>query len=334
MCSRPSRTLRRDQQGVDDMLNWFLTRDEAIHIAYTVNETEEFPADLISECREALARATKQFDGARAAAYTPRRDYLYETMREELEYMDASAKEKIAAVRSMIRKINGEDAPDPAEDYLGAATGRLADVLASLNIDNAKFNRFIHFAFEGNGDEAADILLSDTEKQRTKNCAAILALARIGYFSQIRQDVTADEIAVMLVYSDGYRALQKAERAGEIAAGTAKTVVNAGLLAMCILCYIGILTLGFMAMQANVVLGVIVMMALWLGGTIPLIALDDQENTVQGLADKLSPVLNRIGVALGSRELAKLDKDDVTVQATVSEYESAEIQQVQAAVTG
>ena len=52
------------------------------------------------------------------------------------------------------------------------------------------------------------------------------------------------------------------------------------------------------------------------------------------MADKLRPALYRIGVAMGSRELTKFDKGDVTVQATVSEYESAEIQQVQAAVTG
>lgn len=316
------------------MMNWFLTRDEAVHVAYTVNETDEFPAELISECREALARATKQFDAARAAAYTPRRDYLYETMREELDGMEVDTREKVAAVRRLINKISGEDAPDPADDYLGAATGRLADVLASLNIDNAKFSRFMRFAFEGNGDEAADILLSVTEEQRIRNCAAIMALARIGYFSQIRQDVTVDEIAVMLVYSDGYRALQKAERAGEIAAGTANAIVNAGLLALCVGCYIGVLTLGFLAMEASVALGVIVMSALWAGGSVPLITLMDQENTVQEMAGKLRPVLHRIGVAMGSYELAGFDRDDVTVQATVSEYESAEIQQVQAAVAG
>ena len=319
------------------MTNWFLTRDEALEVAYTVNETDNFPEALLTECRVALAKATAQFEAARAAAYTSRRTYLYNTMRFALDDVEATNAEKLASVRRLISKLGGEEIP-VQHDYLSAATGRLADILAALNVDDAKFDRFVNFAFNFDfyaPDTAADILKADTEDQRLKNCAAILALARLDHFSLIRRDVTADEIATMLVYADGYRALQKAEAAGELVAGTAKAVVNIGLLALCVTCYIGVITLGFMAMEASVVLGIIVMMALWMGGTVPLIMLDDQEDTVQEMAAKLRPALYRLGAAMGSRELAELAPQGLPVQAIISATEDQTVQQqVMATVNG
>ena len=94
--------------------------------------------------------------------------------------------------------------------------------------------------------------------------------------------------------------------------------------------------MGRMREVCGSVSGMVMLAGLMAPANDPSIKVDRTRNyaLVQEMAGKLRPVLHRIGVAMGSYELARFDRDDVTVQATVSEYESAEIQQVQAAVAG